>query len=274
MPFQLRSTARRALLAGGCLLALGAVVHSAPPGNRGTIVGQLRSAGPDKEAGKEAGKANLARKVVALHRASGNTFPGTIDPQTGAFSIGQLPLKGIYDCRIDFASGRLLEGINLNVPPSDYVEEQPLSEEDLETIKTKVRRMNKFEDVVEIKNISGNIQHAAILLNKLRTRPFFDSKPGEVIWRSELWHFERPEETWVKVQDELFVVLYRQRMQRTAYQAKSVTFDAALGGIRLTREAPQRDLGRVRLPLQKPGIHFRSAPQPAPLRTSSVSTDN
>ena len=31
--------------------------------------------------------------------------------------------------------------------------------------------------------ITGNIQHAAVILNKLRTKPFYESKPGEVIWR-------------------------------------------------------------------------------------------
>ena len=36
--------------------------------------------------------------------------------------------------------------------------------------------MNKFEDIVEIKTIQGNIQHAAILLSKLRTRPFFGKR--------------------------------------------------------------------------------------------------
>ncbi|MEE3368213.1 MAG: hypothetical protein VX346_02590 [Planctomycetota bacterium] len=236
--------ARLATLVGSFTLLLPAAAPSAPPGNGGTIRGQLVPA-------------DSAGKVLALHRASGKTFPGKVDPKTGSFSIGPLPFKGIYACRVDFATSRL-EGINLKVPPSDYVEEQPLSAEDLATIKTKVRRMNKFEDVVEIKTISGNIQHAAILLNKLRTRPFFGSKPGEVVWRSELWHFERPEETWVKVQDELFVVLYRQRMQHADYRKQSVTFDAALGGIRLTRETPQYDLGRIERPRPQPGIHFRN----------------
>lgn len=262
-----RHLARLATLVSSFTLLLSpvllpSVAQSAPPGNRGTIRGQLAAA-------------DSVSKVVALHRASGKTFPGKVDPKTGSFSIEQLPFKGIYDCRVDFPASRL-EGVNLKVPRSDYVEEQPLSEEDLETIKTKVRRMNKFEDVVEIKTISGNIQHAAILLNKLRTRPFFGSKPGEVVWRSELWHFERPEETWVKVQDELFVVLYRQRMQHADYRKQSVTFDAALGGIRLTRETPQYDLGRIGLPHPQPGVHFRNAAagNRSKIETAVPATDN
>ena len=262
-----RHLAHLTLLVGSFTFILSAVLlspvaQSAPPGKRGTIRGQLAAA-------------DSAGKVVALHRASGKTFPGKVDSQTGSFSIEQLPFKGLYDCRVEFAASRL-EGINLKVPRSDYVEEQPLSEEDLETIKAKVRRMNKFEDVVEIKTISGNIQHAAILLNKLRTRPFFGSKPGEVVWRSELWHFERPEETWVKVQDELFVVLYRQRMQHVDYRKQSVTFDAALGGIRLTRETPEYDLGRIELPRPQPGVHFRNGTTDTRRKTKNAvrTTDN
>jgi hypothetical protein len=168
-----------------------------------------------------------------------------------------LPVDHPYDCLIDFKGGRL-EGVNLKVPHSDYEEEQPLSKEDVETIKTKVRGLNKFEDVVEILSVTGNIQHAAVLINKVRTQPFINSQPGEVIWRAELWHFERPEETWVKVQDELFLVLYRERIQKKEYDKKCITFDAALGGLQLTQKQLSVDLGAVKLPSIKPGVRLRA----------------
>lgn len=202
--------------------------------------------------------AGQAKSIVAVNRADGKRFPGKVGAALGNFEIAGLPLEATYDLVIDFDNARL-EGVNLNVPRSDYVEEQPLSEEDIETIREKAKRMNKFEDVVEIRTIQGNIQHAAVLLNKLRTRPFFDSKPGEVIWRAELWHFERPEETWVKVQEELAVVLYRKRIQSSEYAAKSHTFDQSLGGIELTSEQPTIDLGAIKSPIAKKGIHFRAA---------------
>ena len=198
------------------------------------------------------------KSVIAVNRANEQKYSGSVDENTGEFRIAGLPTGATYDCIIDFDGARL-EGINLTVPPSDYVEEQPLSKEDIEIITTKVRRMNKFEDIVEIKTIQGNIQHAAILLSKLRTRPFFGSQPGEVIWRAELWHFERPEETWLKVQDELFIVLYRERIQESDYKKKSLTFDASLGGIMLTDDQPKKDLGSVKPPIAKKGIHFRNS---------------
>ena len=207
--------------------------------------------------------AGKVTSIAAIHRADGKRLPGKHDPATGTFEIAGLGIGAVYDVIVDFADARL-EGINLNVPPSDYVEEQPLSEEDIETIRDKAQRMNKFEDVVEVRTIQGNIQHAAVLLNKLRTRPFFGSKPGEVIWRAELWHFERPEETWVKVQEELAIVLYRQRLQSSAYAAKSHTFDQSLGGIEPTSEQPTIDLGQLRPPIAKRGIHFRPTKTEAP----------
>ena len=125
-------------------------------------------------------------------------------------------------------------------------------------MKETARSLNKFEDQIDILTVTGNIQHAAVLLNKLRTKPFYESKPGEIIWRLELWHFERPDETWVKVQDELFVVLYRERLQKKAYDQKSLTLDTALGGLKISKEKATLDLGRIELPAKEPGIRLRA----------------
>lgn len=194
--------------------------------------------------------------VVAVDRQSNKRYPGKIDAATGKFTIEGLPGDAAYDCIIDFGKARL-EGVNFKVPRSDYEEEQPLSDDDIATIKAKVLSMNKFEDKVEVLSIRGNIQHASILLNKLRTKPFYDSKPGQIVWRAELWHFERPEETWLKVQDEMFIVLYRERIQASEYEAKSITFDPALGGIALPDANATADVGKVVLPDAKPGVRLR-----------------
>ena len=56
-----------------------------------------------------------------------------------------------------------------------------------------------------------------------------------MIWRVEVWAFEKPEETWVKEQGgDLFAVLHRERIQKTEFDKKSVTLDPALGGVQLT----------------------------------------
>jgi hypothetical protein len=227
-------------------IALNAL-SAASAAERGAIVASIEEAGE-------------VRSVAAIDRATGKRYPGEVDREEGTLAVEGLPLEAAYDLVVDFDSGARLEGIDLSVPPSDYVEEQPLLDEDRETIQEKVGRMNKFEDQVEVLAIEGNVQHAAVLLNKLRTRPFYMSKPGEVVWRCELWRFERPEDTWVKVQEELFTTLYRERLQRSAYDKKNITFDPHLGGLRPTAEAARIELGTMEAPPEEPGVRIRGYP--------------
>jgi hypothetical protein len=202
-------------------------------------------------------RAEQVKAVVAVHRDSNNKkFAGKCDAATGRFTIDGLPVGTEYDVIIDFATARL-EGVSFKVQRSDYEEEQPLSDEDIKVIKTKTLELNKFENEVEVLTIEGNIQHAAILLNKRRTTPFYESKPGEIVWLAELWHFERPDETWLKRQDEQFILLYRERLQASDYAKKSLTFDPALGGIAVTAEQSSVDVGRIKLPEGKPGVRLR-----------------
>jgi hypothetical protein len=195
--------------------------------------------------------------VYAVDRATDKKYPGKVDVKTGQFTIEALPWDATYDCLIDYGGARL-EGVNLKVPRSDYEKEQPLSKEDGETIKKTALSLNKFEDVVEVMAVTGNIQHAAVLLNKLRTQPFVGSQPGEVIWRLELWRFDRPDDTWIKSPDDLFLVLYRERLQKSAFEKKALTLDAALGGIPLNEKQTTVDLGTIKLPAAQPGVRLRT----------------
>jgi hypothetical protein len=223
------------------VVAVVVIAASAAGARTGTITGSLVQGPPGTSA-------------TAIDRATGKRHPGRID--AGRIVIEALALDASYDLIID-APDRRLEGVDLSVPRSDYEEEQPLTQEDRTTLTDLVRSLNKFEDEVEVLAIAGNIQHAAVLVNKLRTRPFVNSKPGEVVWRAEIWRFERPDETWIKVQDSLFTVLYRERLPQTDFASKSITFDTALGGLRPTANKPRVDVGRVALPAAKPGIRLR-----------------
>jgi len=210
------------------------------------------------ETGSIVGAIDKADKVTAINaidRSNDKKFPGKIDTKTGKFSIDGLPV-GTYDLLIDFGKARL-EGVNLTVPRSDYEVEQPLSKDDEKSLKEKAQELNVFEDEVDVLAIKGNIQHAAVILNKRRTKPFFESKPGEIIWRLELWRFEKPDETWIKVQDDLFLVLYRERLQKTDYDKKSLTLDGALGGLKVTKEKAALDLGTIKLPAGEAGVRIR-----------------
>ena len=239
-----RRTCLKHLAAGAATLAVG-TAHAQKPATTGRIIAHVQPA-------------TGLTGVTAIDRQARKKYSGrVVDPKTGRVAVTGLPLGRTFDLVVDFGATRRLEGINLAVPRSDYVEEQPLSKEDIEIIRKKVKKLNKFEDKVDILTIQGNIQHAAILLNKLRTRPFFGSKPGEIIWRAELWHFERPEETWLKVQDELFILLYRERMQNREYVRKSLTYEPKLGGLKLTAERSIIEIARVAPPMERPGVRLR-----------------
>lgn len=231
----------RTLIVGSFLLMLAAPAPAAPP--TGTIKGTID-------------KPEAVTAVFALERFSKKKYVGQVDTKTGQFTIPALPLDGKYDCIVDCGDVRL-EGVNLKVPRSDYEEEQPLSKEDLAKLKEIIGDLNKFEDVIEVMTVQGNIQHAVVVLNKLRTKPFYESKPGEIIWRLEVWRFEKPEETWAKRQDELFAIHYRERMQKTVFDKKSLTLDPELGGLQLSEKQPVLDLGKVLLPEKKAGIKLR-----------------
>jgi hypothetical protein len=197
--------------------------------------------------------------VTAVNRADevDKKYKGTVDAKTGKFIIDKLPLGATYDVVIDVGTVRV-EGVNLKVPPSDFEEEQPLTKEDRAAITKICKLLNKFENEIEIMTIIGNCQHAAVLLNKKRTTPFYESKLGEMIWRLELWHFDKPEEDWIKSQEYLAILFYRERLQKTVFEKKALTLDPALGGIALTAKAKTVDLGKVILPDGKAGIKLRS----------------
>ena len=197
----------------------------------------------------------LVRAVQAVERASGKKYAGKLDGNR--FTIAGLPLGKPYDCLIDFGDARL-EGVSLKVPRSDFEEEQPLTREDRDHLARLARTLNQFEDTVEVLTVHGNAQHAAVLMSKLRTTPFVGSKPGEMVWRLELWKFDRPDDTWLKSRDELWVLYYRERLPKSAYDQKSLTLDPVLGGIEPTAQTPAVDVGQVALPPATPGIRLRA----------------
>jgi hypothetical protein len=228
-----------------CLLAQSTAIAA----GKGTITGKV-----DQGA--------AVTSIVAVDRdAPEKRHPGVVDAKTGEFTIKDLPL-GTYDVIIEIKGGVTLEGVNIKVPHSDYEEEQPQTKEDVAAVKKISMDLNKFENEIEIMGVFGNIQHAAVVLNKLRTTPFYESKPGEVIWRLEVWRFEKPEDHWVKRSDELATVHYRKRCHKDVYAKVSLTLEPALGGIELTEKQPSAKLEAVSLPDTKPGVRLR-APRPA-----------
>jgi len=232
-----------------CILVL--LATSVAAADTGTVVGTLD-------------KPDTVKSVSAIHRADPSvTYPGKLDPKSGQFTVPGLPLDKPYDLVIDLTTGARLEGVNLKVKPTDFKDgDPPLIKADEVRLKEITKSLSKFEDVHEFLAVGGNAQHAAVVMNKLRTKPFYESKPGEVVWRLEVWFFEREELTdpWVKEQDTLFVIHYRERLQRADYDKKSITLDPRLGGLKPTPKGAKIDVGPVTLPDGKPGVCLRNAP--------------
>ena len=172
--------------------------------------------------------------------------------------VEDLAVPGRYDLRFKMASGCVVEGWDGHVPESDYVEEQPLGKESKLTILKKMAKIEKrhFADKVIVLDIQGNIQNAAIIVAKLRTRPFVGGayKKGEWVWRVERWQWEFPEEdTWVPYQERPYYALVRKRLYKKDYQALCTTYARHLGGIVLTDEQPEATMGVLKIPRLKPG---------------------
>ena len=188
----------------------------------------------------------------------GKPFPGRIEGDT--IVVENLPVPGSYDLRFTTASGAVIEGWDATVPESDYVEQRPLPESDRAELLEKLtgRDFSAFADDVRVLDAKGNAQHAAILVMQLRVRPFVGGnyKPGEWVWRVNRTQWENPDEhTWVPYRPRPFYALIRQRLLEPQYRDKSHVFARHLGGVALTRERPEADLGAVVVPEPEGGVY-------------------
>jgi hypothetical protein len=167
--------------------------------------------------------------------------------------VEDLPVPGRYDLKIETASGGVVAGWDATVPQSDYEGDPPLEEASRRKILKKLGDpdFSSFADRMVVLDIQGNIQNAAVLVMKLRMRPFVGGnyKPGEWVWRVERWQWENPDEhTWVPFRKRPFYALIRERLRREQYRAKRVIFSRQLGGITLTQGRKRISLGKVKVP--------------------------
>ncbi|MCK4293053.1 MAG: hypothetical protein KAY65_07635 [Planctomycetes bacterium] len=173
--------------------------------------------------------------------------------------IENLPVPGLYDLKLQTQSGGIVSGWDPNVPESDYVDDLPLKKEARQKIfeKLSAEDFSAFSDGMWVLDIQGNIQNAAALVMKLRTRPFVggDYKPGEWVWRIERWQWEDPDEhTWVPYRKRPFYALTRERLVQKQLLAKRILLARHLGGIILKQGRPSVDLGTVKIPRPVPGV--------------------
>ena len=195
------------------------------------------------------------RSITAVDRETKQTVTGQIDRRHGAFRIAGLIVGRRYDLVLETALGRI-EGVDMSVEPADSsaAASRPatkpatraFTEADRDAIERLVAGPQRFADEVRILLLAGVGERAAVLVEKLRTRPFHQSKPDEIIWRVELWYFAGWYGGWAK-QAHTQRVFYRRRMLRSELDRTNWVFTDKLGGVVAHRPDDARPV-RFRIP--------------------------
>lgn len=193
---------------------------------------------------------DVLQSIAAVDRESKQTVTGQIDRRHGAFRIAGLIVGRRYDLVLKTTLGRI-EGADMSVEPanSSTTASRPATkpasrafgDSDRDAIERLVAGPQRFADEVRILLLNGVGERAAVLVEKLRTRRFHQSKPDEVIWRVELWYFAFWYGGWAR-QPHAERVLYRQRMPRGQLDATTWVFTDKLGGVVARRSDDARPL--------------------------------
>lgn len=242
------------------LVGLLAVSAMSTPARAGSIRATVQSAEPirrvwaiERRAGQLATSQGKVHDIGMYGRAHQGAVEGS------KIVVEGLPVPGLYDLKIETTSGGTVVGWDSSVPESDYVGDPPLEDSSQKAILQKLadEQFSAFSDRMWVLDIQGNIQHASLLVMKLRTRPFVGGsyQPGEWVWRVERWQWENPDEhTWVPYRERPFYALVRERLYKGQYQAKRAAYARHLGGIRLTQQHDTVDLGIVKAPRIDAGV--------------------
>lgn len=249
-----------ALLAAACTAGFVVVVF-AMPARAGSIRATLDT---DAKITQVHAVGRQAKEIVTSKGETkdigmyGKPFPGRVEGD--AIVIEDLPVPGLYDLRFVTESGAVIEGWDATVPESDYVEQLPLPAADRDKLFEKLagRDFSEFADDVRVLDAKGNTQNAAILVMHLRVRAFAGGnyQPGEWVWRVNRTQWENPDEhTWVPYRPRPFYALIRQRLFEKPFHNKSHVFARHLGGITLSEEQREVDLGRIVVPEPDGGVY-------------------
>ncbi len=173
--------------------------------------------------------AEKVQRLLAVSRVTGKTYhPKSFEKKTGKFVFKNLPGDATYDLVLRCRDGRSIEGIDLEFTDARLLRlaarrrkelrlppEPPhkFSRRDAEELLKFVRDMKDFMEIRRVLYLQGQGRRATMLLELMRTREFYSSK-GTVIWRVELWYFQRTGGGWEKLANQERVL----RRERTTPQ--------------------------------------------------------
>ncbi|MBN1808417.1 MAG: hypothetical protein JW909_05075 [Planctomycetes bacterium] len=185
------------------------------------------------------------------------TYPAAVAKDGRSFVIKDLA-EGTYDLRVRLVDGSVIEGVGLG--KTDVPERAgPLEEADVAALTDIVAHMRTFFDRNRVFFIDGwrgvddlNRQgYAWMLVEELRWRDTsLGRKKGEpfVIWRMDVWQFEKMAGAWRKVKQ--FKVIYRLNVTEKDFEKYRWYFTTAMAGYQV--KGGKQDLGEVKVPEPDP----------------------
>ena len=177
--------------------------------------------------------------IQAVCREDGKSYSASKwDRKSGRFTFNGLPGDASYDIQLLTESGRRLEGIDLDyvdakllqmaarrreqlgLPPEGWHE---FTEADARELAKYVEKMKDFMDIRRVLYIRGHGRRATMLVELIRASDFHARKRDELIWRIELWYFERSRGGWRRVEN-VERVIERQRLSAKQWQKLHVEY--------------------------------------------------
>ena len=138
---------------------------------------------------------------------------GKFSPKTGKFVISRLK-DGDYSLRVRLKGGGMIDGAPMKLDEEEE-SDRPLTDEDREAIKDFIVNYPvSFCDVFRPVSIQGNGEFARVIVEKIRHRDYHSGRKGDIVWRMEVWKFEKQTGAWVRCQHG-WLVLARERVPRT-----------------------------------------------------------
>jgi hypothetical protein len=197
---------------------------------------------PKPQAGGIVGTITPAERIQSLeliNRATGETWePDTFDEETGEFSFDELPGDATYDLEILTTDGAEFCGIDLSYVDSELMHlaqerrkamdvelptSEPFTMDDAELIAAAIAGDESFTDHSRYLYLEGQGDYATVLVELLRDTPFHDAADDVVIWRVELWYFQRINGAWGREQA-FNRVVDRRRLTQEQWNALVVSY--------------------------------------------------
>ena len=147
----------------------------------------------------------LCTGVSALRRGGSVTrlkikeVKGEFSKTSGKFVVGGLE-DDEYVLRVHLKGGGYIDGANMVLTVDEQSEKKMLSD-DRKAIKDFIKNYpSRFVDIIRPLRIEGNGDFARVMVEKIRHRDYHSGKQGDIIWRMEVWKFEKLTGEWIRSQ--------------------------------------------------------------------------